>query len=212
MSVDSRQIARLGPEVDVLALSGVMEGTANVRDRISRWMSRGLLVGVAPGHYVTAPELRKRPVSLEILANRIYGPSYVSFEYVLSRAGLIPEAVYGVTSATSKRNREVDTPFGRFSYRQLPLSVYAWGYTREELPDGAGFLIARPEKALLDLLYRTGAVRSVRALRERLYDDLRIEPDDLAALDLALLAGYAARMPGATFRVHLRKLLEDLHE
>ena len=212
MSVDSRQIARLGPEVDVLALSALMEGTVNVRDRISRWMGRGLLVGVAPGHYVTAPELRKRPVSLEILANRIYGPSYVSFEYVLSRAGLIPEAVYGVTSATSKRNREVDTPFGRFSYRQLPLPVYAWGYTREELPDGAGFLIARPEKALLDLLYRTGAVRSVRALRERLYDDLRIEPDDLAALDLALLAGYAARMPGATFRVHLRKLLEAIHE
>ena len=114
---ETRQVAGLGPELDFLALSGLAGDAGNIRDRASRWMKSGDLIGIVPGIYVTAPELRKRPVSLEILANKIFGPSYVSFEYVLSRAGLIPEGVRAVTSATPKRNRDFDTPLGRFSYR-----------------------------------------------------------------------------------------------
>jgi hypothetical protein len=113
-------------------------------------MRSGELQGVVKGIYVTAPELRKRPLSLEILANKIYGPSYVSFEYILSQAGLIPEAVRTITSATPKRNRNFDTPLGRFSYRHLPLAVYSFGWTRGEHSDGSGWLEAQPEKALLD--------------------------------------------------------------
>ncbi len=63
----------------------------------------------------------------------IHGPSYVSFEYVLSRAGLIPETVKALTSASPKRNRDFDTPLGRFSYRHLPLEAYTFGWTRREI-------------------------------------------------------------------------------
>src|SRR3990167_2822579 len=44
------------------------------------------------------------PHELEI-ANRLYEPSYVSFEYALAHHGVIPETVYTVTSATTKITR-----------------------------------------------------------------------------------------------------------
>ncbi len=202
-----RQLARVGPELDFLTLAGLAGEEGNLRDRVSRWMKAGELLGVVKGIYVTAPELRKRPVSLEILANKIFGPSYVSFEYVLARAGLIPEAVRAVTSATIKRNRDFDTPLGRFSYRHLPAAAYSFGWTRRELGDGSGWLEALPEKALLDLLYRSGSLRSAIALESRLFEDLRVERDLFRDLDQGRLADYAARMPGATFARHFARLI-----
>ena len=38
----------------------------------------------------------------EYMANRLRLPSYLSLEYVLAKEGLIPEAVYALTSITSK--------------------------------------------------------------------------------------------------------------
>jgi predicted transcriptional regulator of viral defense system len=206
-----RHIAELGPELDFLALAQAGGETGNIRDRVSRWMKSGLVIGVVPGIYVTASEFRKRPISFGILANMIYGPSYVSFEYILSRAGIIPEAVSTVMSATPKRNRDFDTALGRFSYRHIPHAAYSFGILREELADGSGFLVARPEKALLDCLYRAGALRSMRSLEARLFEDLRIDPDAFRSLDAVLLAEYAAKMPGAAFRVHFAKLIGRNH-
>ena len=210
--VEIRQIAELPPEVDFLAISAVAGEQGNVRDRVSRWMKSGEIQGVVPGIYVTASEFRKRPVSMEILANKIFGPSYVSFEYVLARSGLIPEAVQGITSATPKRNRDFDSPLGRFSYRHLPLEIYTFGWTRETLMDGSGFLIATPEKALLDMLYRSGSVRSIKTLEARLFEDFRLDADTIRTLDVHRLSEYASRMPGESFRVHFIKLLRRLHE
>jgi hypothetical protein len=204
-----RQLSGLGPELDFLAAAAIGGDKVNIRDKISRWLKSGDIIGVVKGLYVTAPELRKRPVSMEILSNMIYGPSYVSFEYILSRSGLIPEAVTTVTAATPKRNRNFDTPLGRFSYRHLPLEAYSFGWTRRELPDGSGWLEALPEKAILDWLYRAGSLRSIHALEERLFEDLRLDPELFGELDHSRLAEYATRMPGATFRLHFNKLLRS---
>jgi hypothetical protein len=205
------RLTTVGPELDFLRLEGLFCETANIRDKVRRLMKAGQLVGIVRGIYVTAPELQKRPASREILANMIFGPSYVSFEAVLSAAGLIPEATVAITSATPKRNRDFDTPLGRFSYRHLPLAVYRFGYRREALPDGAGYLIAHPEKALLDLLYVGGALRSLRSLGERLFEDLRLDEDAFAGLNRDRLLSYSALMPGNTFKVFLPRLVEKLH-
>lgn len=206
-----RQLATIGPELDFLSLASITGEEGDLRGRVSRWMRSGELQGVVKGIYVTAPELRKRPVSLEILANKIYGPSYVSFEYVLSRVGLIPEAVRTLTSATLKRNRDFDTVLGRFSYRYLPPAVYSFGWTRHEHSDGSGWLEALPEKALLDWLYRSGSIRSVSALEARLFEDLRLDLDLFRGLDWQRLMEYALRMPGSTFQLHFVKLLRRLN-
>lgn len=206
-----RHLAALGPELDFLSLGSLLGELESPRDRVSRWLKSGELIGVVRGIYLTAPELRKRPASLEILANMIYGPSYISFEYVLARAGLIPEATTAVTSATTKKNRSFATKLGGFVYRHLPIAAYSFGWTREELPDGSGYLIARPEKALLDWIYRSGSLRSVRALEARLFEDLRLDGDAFHELDLDRFSQYAARMPGATFSLHVPKLLGRQH-
>jgi hypothetical protein len=116
-----------------------------------------------------------------------------------------------VTSATTKLNRDFDTHLGRFSYRHLPSMAYSFGWTREELGGGSGYLVALSEKALLDWLYRSGSLRSVSALEARLFEDLRLDPDLFHDLDRRRMADYAALMPGATFKVHLARLLGRDH-
>lgn len=41
------------------------------------------IIRVKKGLYVFGPEVRRRPFSLEVLANTIYGPSYISLQYAL---------------------------------------------------------------------------------------------------------------------------------
>ncbi len=156
-----RQLAGLGPELDFLALRGLFGEGGNLRDKVSRLMKAGELIGVTKGIYLTATELRKRPASLEVLANMIYGPSYVSFEYVLARRGLIPESVSVPTSATPRRNRRFDTALGCFSYSHLPPAVYRFGWTREELPDGAGDTLSpvRRRRSLIGFVSRARCAR-----------------------------------------------------
>ena len=92
------------------------------------------------------------PISRELLANLIYGPSYISLDYALSYHGLIPERVETVTSVTLGRSRTFTTPYGMFSYRRLSQSRYAVGGLLAEHGD-LSFLIASPEKALADKVW-----------------------------------------------------------
>src|SRR3546814_12610637 len=62
-----------------------------------------------------------------LLANHIFGPSYVSVETALSYYGLIPERVYETTSMTTQAPRKFNTPLGTFTYTRLPLPYYAFG-------------------------------------------------------------------------------------
>lgn len=87
----------------------------------------------------------------EIIANRLYAPSYISFEYALSRAGIIPESVYTITSATARLTREFIVNNKSFTYSRIKKQAYR-GYRTEKI-GGATVLIAEPEKALVDYLY-----------------------------------------------------------
>ncbi len=67
--------------------------------------------------------------TLFLIANKLYAPSYVSFEMALSYYGLIPEGVYAITSATSKKTATFQTPIGKFSYRTLKPQLF-FGYNQ----------------------------------------------------------------------------------
>ena len=56
---------------------------------------------------------------LFMLANRIYEPSYISRESALAYYLIIPESVLGVTSVSSRKTRQFDSQWGRFSYRSI---------------------------------------------------------------------------------------------
>ena len=85
------------------------------------------------------------------IANKLYQPSYISLENALSFYGVLPETVYEITSVSTRTTRRFKALEKEFSYTKLKRTLFT-GYTFHKNNQGA-FLIAEPEKALLDYLY-----------------------------------------------------------
>ncbi len=94
----------------------------------------GEIIRVRRGLYVPG---NGNSYSMKTLANRIYGPSYISFEYALSYHNLIPERLTTITSASLAKNRrkEFRTPVGTFVYHSFSPEVLFYGVTRGEEDD-----------------------------------------------------------------------------
>lgn len=154
------------------------------RDKVRNLLGSGELVRIRKGLYTFGEPYRRGPVSRELLANLIYGPSYVSLDYALSYHGLIPERVETVTSVTTGRSRRFETPFGSFTYRHLSGIRYAIGVLLEQQGIGP-FLIASPEKALVDKVWADKRFTGTRLsdFGPYLLEDLRIDLHRLASLD-----------------------------
>ncbi len=159
-----------------------LNGYAHPRDKITSLLRKGSIIRVKKGLYIFGDDERKRPYSREILANLIYGPSYLSLEFALQYHGIIPERVEALTSVTVGRSRKFFTPVGQFIYRMIPMSAFRTGVDQAETGDGRSFLIAIPEKALADKLRLDQvSIRSQKELQSYLFDNLRIEPEAVIA-------------------------------
>ena len=165
-------------EFDYQTLMDTVHRYAQPRMKISGMLAKGDIVRVKKGLYILGDSLRRRPYSRELLANLIYGPSYISLEYALHYHGLTPERVETVTSVTCGRSRTFDTPVGTFSYRMIQMEAFRDGMDRIELDDGRSFLIAIPEKALADRIVsdRGAGISTRKELHEFLTSSLRIDP------------------------------------
>ena len=108
--------------------------------------------------------LRVEPPQDEAVANRLYAPSYISFEYALAHYGIIPESVYTITSATTRTTREFIVNNRSFTYSHIKKQAYR-GYKAEKM-GGITVFIAQSEKALVDYLYFVSLKR--KTLNERL--------------------------------------------
>ena len=175
------------------------------RDKIRRMLDRGELVRIRKGLYVFGEDYRREPVSRELLANLIYGPSYISLDYALSYYGLIPERVDVVTSVCLGRSRDFNTPFNRFTYRSLNDSRYAVG-ARLEKKRNFSFFIASPEKALIDKIWADKRIawNSKSFYQKYLQEDLRIEIQRLCELD-----GEMLHTLGRAYDSHKIRMLID---
>lgn len=155
------------------------------RAKLTRLLRSGALIRAKKGLYLLGPRFKRSPYCLELLSNMMYGPSYVSLERALHIYGLIPEDVPVVTCMTTKASKQFTTPVGNFIYVHTPLHYYFVGITRMQFSQYENPLIACPEKALVDLLMaKRGKMTSMLQLEAILLEDLRIEEDDLLALDL----------------------------
>jgi hypothetical protein len=138
------------------------------------WVKKGYLVRLRNGLYVFARDLDK--IKSEDVAWLLYQPSYISLESALSFYGFIPEMVYAHTSVTARTNRTFENCFGQFIYRHIKKDLF-WGYTEiSESSNRYGFyLMAEPEKALLDYLYlNLGNINSQADI-----DGIRLNNDEL---------------------------------
>ncbi len=153
------------------------KSVSNVNDKISNLVKSGELVRLKKGFYTFSKAYLTRPIDLISIANTLYTPSYVSFDYALSYYGMIPERVSEITSATSKNEKLFDTPIGRFSYKKVPLQAYSLGVDWIYDENDGGRFIATPEKALCDKIRYDRGIGTLTqgAMTEYLKYDLRLE-------------------------------------
>lgn len=172
-------------EFDYQSLLDGLKAYARPRDKITGLLRRGDIIRVKKGLYIFGEKYRRRPYSREVLANLLYGPSYISLEYALHFHGLIPERAEAVTSVTSGRSRRFSTPVGLFTYWGIPLEAFRLGMDQFEAGSGRYFLMAGPEKALCDKIQQDRGATSgaPEELREYIIGQLRVDIDALADLD-----------------------------
>ena len=174
---------------------------------LKRAMAAGEVVRIHRGLYCLATKYLRQKIDPLVLAQRIYGPSYISLETALSYHGWIPEAVYAVTSTALDRSREFDTPMGRFSFTRIPQKTFYAEVKRVEKEDGDSFLLASPLKALADSVY---AHRCDWNSARPVVESLRIDESSLAGVDLPSFDRLLANYPALRVRRFLEGLRKDL--
>ncbi len=195
---------------DHLTLMHELRDYASPKARLTRMIKSGDVIQVRRGLFLEAKE---SGYSLKSLAAVIYGPSYISFEYALAHYGLIPERVQAVTSAVynKNKNRRFHTPLGDFYYYYLPAAVFPYGVVLGE-ENGQSYLIATPEKALCDTLYKTRGVGSVKSLKALLFEDRRMEREAILALDRESLRFLAPFYKKEILRLFLKWLEGEAYD
>jgi len=194
MFVDIR--TRIQSEIfDYQILTDALKDLSSPRDKTTLLLRQGVIIRVKKGLYVFGDKYRRHPYSKELLANLIYGPSYVSLDYALAYHGLIPERVEALTSVTPSRSRRFSTPAGLFIYRQVPARAYEVGMVRVEGEHDQAFLIASPEKALADKIVsvRGAPIASIGEMGRFLEEDLRIDTGAIRSLSAEKIDEFAGR-------------------
>jgi predicted transcriptional regulator of viral defense system len=158
---------------------------ADLRRQVHGWVEKGYLLPLKRGIYVLSPEWRRTQPSVLFIANFLHAPSYISLEYAMAFHGLIPEKATVLTSATTRKTQTYRNALGVFEYRSVKKELF-WGYAAHgDL--GQQFLIAEPEKALLDFFHLNSDYRGAAGE----FESLRLE--NLEGIDTEKLIGYAAK-------------------
>lgn len=127
---------------DILAI----RGESSFFNLLNRLIRSGVLQKIERNKY----SLKDNEANDFALANFLYQPSYISFESALNFYGILSQFPREVTSATSKKTKTKAIQGKAFSFTHLNKALI-WGYEKKD-----DFLIAFPEKALLDQLYLAG--------------------------------------------------------
>ena len=191
---------------EVLAISG--DQPKSLKNQLSGWVGSGKLERFRRGKYLLAEPYRMRTPSVYYVSNCLLRPSYVSLHTALQCHGMSPEAV-GVEQAISpKHGRSWETELAVFEYRSIKQDRF-WGYeeyshSREKLAQDR-FLMAVPEKALVDLFYyQPGEWTEARLAQMRFQNFERVEPD--------LLIEYAKRFDSPKVSTACRRFLALIKE
>ena len=173
---------------DFQSLSIKYKEYSNIYQKINNECKKGILVKIKRGLYTDDLYNDK-----EVIANICYNPSYISFEYALSYYGVIPEIVSTFTSATfgKKNNKIYHMKDSTFDYRSVPDEVFHMGVLIMKNSKDISYKIASKEKALCDLLYSKYPVRSIKDLKTLLFDDMRIDENEILKMNVEFIKEIA---------------------
>ena len=173
-------------------LQSVFPNNLRLTDKVRQLVATGQIIRLKRGMYILSEELTQQPINRFLVANHLYGPSYVSQQTALRYYGLIPEAVYSIQSVTTKAARSFETPIGMFFYtpaqpRWFPIGI------QMHTESNFSYLIATPEKALMDVVQFTAGVsmRYAKEVGEWLEDNLRFDMDQLGEINLDIIKQLA---------------------
>jgi predicted transcriptional regulator of viral defense system len=170
------------------------------RRRLSEWQKKGYIKKIVKGYYLFS-EVDVDESMLSAIANKIYKPSYISFETAMSHYRLIPESIYMITSASTRRTYLFETPVARFSYRTIKPALF-FGYSI--LP--GGIKMAFMEKTILDYFYINHSARTVND-----FVSLRINREEmLSRLNKERLTEYLRRFNQKRLSNRMESFLEWL--
>ncbi len=123
-----------------------------LRNQLNRWEKQKLIIKLKKGLYILNESDRKIEPSRMFIANQLYFPSYLSTEYALGFYDLIPERVADVTSVSPRKTYRVKNVFGVFIYQHISSKAFR-GFLLLKDENDYSFLIASPEKAIVDFIY-----------------------------------------------------------
>ncbi len=156
-----------------LQLLDELKQYSSPKSKITRMINSKEIIQVKRGVFLDNNDYSYSTMSLSSI---IYGPSYVSFEKAMSFYGLIPERVTAITCASynKNKNKEFNTSIGDFYYFYIPVKVFPYDTVILE-ENNQNFIIATPEKAICDSLYKVKNIKTNRDLTKLLIEDWRID-------------------------------------
>ncbi len=177
---------------------------------VYRAVGHGEVHRLKPGTYCLAEEYSRSHLHPFVLAAVLHSPSHVSLESALSMHGLIPEAVYGVSSVTVRRSRSFNTPLGHFSFQRVPASQPRAGVEVVRVGGDAWAFVARPVRAVADLVYLRRDVRWESDGISFLTKSMRIEEEDLHEMPLDDLEEVREIIRNRRVRAYLAGLKKEI--
>ena len=165
-------------------ISQLEKDYSNPKCKLGRLVKEGKYTQIIRGLYETDPDAEGY-----LLAESVYGPSYLSFEYALYRHGMMIWDERTFTSATcgKHRTKRHETSFGTFVYRDVPAKVFGLEVDMENVGDYK-YSIARPEKALCDYLYSLPPASDADDLRSMLFSRMGLDEYRVMALDADMVS------------------------
>ena len=175
--------------------------SAFYRRRLNEWQDKGYIKKVIKEYYIFSDLEINEPV-LFVIANRIFGPSYISLEMALSYHGLIPESVYGITSVSSRKTYTFDSQLAKFNYRKIKPELM-FGYQLVKYQNQS-FKMAEIEKAILDFFYVNHRLKT-----DGEFEELRINRDTFQErVNIEKLKSYLAQFKNKTLERRINKFIK----
>lgn len=116
----------------------------SIASSVSYYVKKGELYPLRRGIYAKDKNYNKFD-----LATRIYTPSYISFETVLAKEGVIFQ-YYGQIFVASYQSREISCDGQKYFFRKVKKSILT---NQKGIEKKDGYAIASVERAFLDVLY-----------------------------------------------------------
>ena len=127
-----------------LALIWYETNPDNLKSKIAWYVKKGALIRLTRGVFTKDKEYNSKE-----LANRIYTPSYVSFETVLREAGMIFQH-YETVFVAAPYSREIKIGNTSIKFRKLKNEIL---FNSAGIINQSDYAVATPERAFLDMIY-----------------------------------------------------------